>query len=334
MLNQNDMVRFLSSDPPPPQHIVFSILHAYVFSKSRRGNLPSETLSKLLSVQRKLLLVRGGRPFEHASPVARAFEAMRIQLIAVNKQWMVKGVEAFGPLGAIGATGENPLAVEAWRKATDNKVKVFPSGQGDGAMGWGVPDGARGRGYGEELDAGRVIGPGFVDSADPRVSFDAVRDDLEAFEPLPPGYEPPTPDRSHVGTPSVGDGPRNEPAVEQDSTVVEALEGRINGSHPRPTSLTASEGGRTASDGTPSPPPRDSIEAGVSELARLRALKEENERKRIEKEKELEEANGKGEGNGNDDRSVERVPVNRSVEEREREQALADTASEAERRDP
>lgn len=92
------MVRYLSVDPPPEQHIVFSLLHAYVFSKSRRGNLPSETLSKLLSIQRKLLIQRGSKPFPLDSPIARAFEAMRIQMLIVNKKWMVEGVSAFGPL--------------------------------------------------------------------------------------------------------------------------------------------------------------------------------------------------------------------------------------------
>ena len=92
------VVRFLSQEPPPPQHVAFSILHAYVFSKSRRGNLPSETLSKLLSVQRKLLIKRGGKPFGVDSPIARAFEAMRIQMLIVNKKWLTNGVEAFGPL--------------------------------------------------------------------------------------------------------------------------------------------------------------------------------------------------------------------------------------------
>lgn len=92
------VVRYLSTEPPPPQHIVFSLLHAYVFSKSRRGNLPSETLSKLLSIQRKLLIQRGSKPFPPESPIARAFEAMRIQMLVVNKKWMVEGVSAFGPL--------------------------------------------------------------------------------------------------------------------------------------------------------------------------------------------------------------------------------------------
>ncbi|GAA6024832.1 hypothetical protein JCM11491_005669 [Sporobolomyces phaffii] len=283
MLNQTDMVRYLSVEPPPEQHVVFSILHAYVFSKSRRGNLPSETLSKLLSVQRKLLIQRGSKPFPLESPVARAFEAMRIQMLIVNKKWLVEGVSAFGPLGAIGSTGNSPLAIEAWRKATDNKVKHFPSGHGDDAMGYGVPGGGGGGRGGahhhlavvQELDAGRVIGPGFTDSADPTTVRAPGNDE---FEPLPPGYDgPPLP-------------PPENPATsrsEQDAGVVEALEARRNGDLARPASLTASESARTTDgEGSVSPPPpppppapaRDSIEAGVSHLARLRALKEERER--------------------------------------------------------
>lgn len=187
------------------------------------------------------------------------------------------------------------MAIEAWRKATDNKIKSFPSNQGDAAMGYGVPGG--GPGIIQELDAGRVIGPGYTDSADPRTRRDEAASEavpLDEFEGLPPGYDgPPT--------------PRGEPSQQQDPMLVEALEGRLNGETGRPTSLTASESGRTNRDGgdtegSASPPPlammnqssppvaRNSIEAGVSELARLRALKEERER--IEEEKNRRERNG------------------------------------------
>ncbi|GAA5924623.1 uncharacterized protein JCM15063_005692 [Sporobolomyces koalae] len=292
MLNQTDMVRYLSVEPPPEQHIVFSILHAYVFSKSRRGNLPSETLSKLLSIQRKLMIQRGGKPFSNDHPVARAFEAMRIQMLVVNKKWMVEGVSAFGPLGAIGATGNSTLAIEAWRKATDNKVKQFPSTSGDGAMGWGVPGGPNR--IVQELDAGRVIGPGFTDSADPRTTRRDELDLDEQFDSLPPGYDGPPPAADDSGPDS--NPPRQTPR--QDAAVVEAMNDRMEGRASRPESLTASESGRTTTThggaGSVSPPPlppaalppaRNSIEAGVSELARLRALKEERDRAEEEEER-------------------------------------------------
>ena len=44
------VVRVLSKPEPIPQHVAFSILHAWVYSKSRRGNLPSETLSKRFGI--------------------------------------------------------------------------------------------------------------------------------------------------------------------------------------------------------------------------------------------------------------------------------------------
>ncbi|GAA5961625.1 hypothetical protein JCM3765_002654 [Sporobolomyces pararoseus] len=300
MLNQTDMVRYLSTEPPPPQHIVFSLLHAYVFSKSRRGNLPSETLSKLLSIQRKLLIQRGSKPFPNDSPVARAFEAMRIQMLVVNKKWMVEGVSAFGQLGAIGSTGNSPIAIEAWRKATDNKIKTFPSSLPPDSELFPIS-------VGPELDAGRVIGPGFTDSADPRTSRDGghgrggterEEEVLEGFDGLlPPGYDgPPQP-------PTSNDNDNQDQSVvsttRQDPELVEAMQDRLNGQTGRPASLTISETGRTSrneGEGSVSPPPlaptststtttttttangKDSIEAGVSELARLRALKEERER--------------------------------------------------------
>lgn len=44
------------------------------------------------------MIKRGGKPFGADSPIARAFEAMRIQMLIVNKKWLTNGVEAFGPL--------------------------------------------------------------------------------------------------------------------------------------------------------------------------------------------------------------------------------------------
>jgi len=129
-------------------------------------------------------------------------------------------------------------------------------------MGWGVPGG--GTRIVQELDAGRVVGPGFTDSADPssRRRGSLPEEDEFLLDSLPPGYEPPP---------------------GQDPEVVGAMDARRNGETERPASLTASEGGRTASnDGSPPPAQRNSIEAGVSELARLRAIKEERERKEEE----------------------------------------------------
>ncbi|GAA5908880.1 uncharacterized protein JCM6883_004200 [Sporobolomyces salmoneus] len=299
MLNQSDIVRYLSPVPPPPQHIVFSILHAYVFSKSRRGNLPSETLSKLLSIYRKLLVQRGSNPFPTESPIERAFEAMRIQLLSVNKRWIKgEGVNSFGSLGTIGATGGSPLAIEAWRKATDNKIKEFPISDPDefpeyhghcGGHEGGRP--APHMGTTVQLDAGRVIEPSFSDTADP-----TSWNDLESAPP--PGYgDPPATEPPTTATTTA-----ERTTREQDPQLVEAMQDRLNGETGRPTSLTASESGtlnrtsRSVGEGSVSPPPdgtnggRNSIEAGVSELARLRALKEERERAEEERNRTL--ANG------------------------------------------
>ncbi|GAA5893336.1 hypothetical protein JCM5296_004850 [Sporobolomyces johnsonii] len=249
----------LARDPPPEQHIAFSILHAYVFSKSRRGNLPSETLAKLLSIQRKLVVRRAGAPLPPTSPVARAMEAMRTQLLAVNKRWHLDGPRAFGPLGALGSTGGHPDAHWAWVQATDKKITTFPSGDGASAIGW-TP---------LALDAGQVIGPGFADSADPgRPTY--ARNDSGL-----PGYEPPSP-----------------PTVAQDEGVVSALNERVvedaaNGGTGAGRAARGStddeeddEGARARSRSLDEEQPRDSIEAGVSELARLRKLKDEMERRK------------------------------------------------------
>ncbi|CEQ39058.1 SPOSA6832_00553 [Sporobolomyces salmonicolor] len=256
MLCQADVVRLLAKEPPPEQHIAFSILHAYVFSKSRRGNLPSETLSKLLSIQRKLVVRRGGAPLPPTSSVARAMEAMRTQLLAVNKKWHLDGPRAFGPLGALGSTGGHPDAHWAWVQATDKKITSFAAGDGASAVGW-TP---------LALDAGQVIGPGFTDSADPgRPAFATNDSGL-------PGYEPPSP-----------------PRVAQDEGVVRALNERVVEDAANDGTRAGREGrgstddedGGTARGRSPEEEqPRNSIEAGVSELARLRMLKDEMERRK------------------------------------------------------
>ncbi|BGP13375.1 hypothetical protein JCM10213_005782 [Rhodosporidiobolus nylandii] len=247
MLTQADVVKLLAKQPEPSQVIAFSILHAYVYSKSARGNLPSETLSKLISVQRKLAVRVGNRP-SSTSPVSRAFEALKAQLLQVNRKWFAMGALAFGPLGAIGATGGNEDAQWAWTKATDGKVKVFPAGDGGGAMGW-MPG---------EMDAGRVVEPAGVeypvDPRDPLLAMGGAGDAVAA----PPGYDGPPPDQAVVEA-------LNE-RREQDATGTTVPAGWRDS--------VDEEGGRERSASLP----RDSIDEGAAHLARLRLMKEEKER--------------------------------------------------------
>lgn len=129
MLTQSDVVKLLLN--AMPQNEVYQILAAYTFSKSSHGNLPSETLGKLYSIHRKLILAAaasGKKPsdYSNSSPVGRAFEALKTQLNAVSRRYLTVGVTSFGPLGKIGnASGE--YAKSAWIKATDGKVTTFDS---------------------------------------------------------------------------------------------------------------------------------------------------------------------------------------------------------------
>ncbi|BGP45435.1 hypothetical protein JCM10450v2_001253 [Rhodotorula kratochvilovae] len=243
MLTQEDVVRLLSKPEPIPQHVAFSILHAWVYSKSRRGNLPSETLSKLLSIQRKLQ-TKQGRVLPAGGPIASALDAMKTQLLVVNRKWVAQGAQAFGALGTVGMTGGHVDAIWAWTKATDGKIKSFPDGS-NAAM----------RYYGE-MDAGRVVEPTFVDSADP-LAGDALTLGVAAPPPL---Y----------------DGPPGEP----DQDVVQALDDRrledetgVAAEGRGPSWRDSVDEGRTST----SPPPQNSIEEGAAHLARLRRLKEEQE---------------------------------------------------------
>ncbi|KAM0749300.1 hypothetical protein T439DRAFT_47352 [Meredithblackwellia eburnea MCA 4105] len=139
MLTQSDLVRYLGrQNPPPEQHEAYQILWAYIYSKSSRGSLPSETLAKILSVQRKLVL--RNTDITPQSPIGRAFEAAKTQLIAVNRKWVSQGPQAFGALGQIGCASSDD-ARQAWTKATDGKVTRFD-------------DGMNGR---VAVDAGRVL---------------------------------------------------------------------------------------------------------------------------------------------------------------------------------
>lgn len=131
-------------------------MSAYIYSKSSRGNLPSETLAKLLSVAHKLSLVT---PILVGSPLARALDAAKTALIQANRSWLAMGPRALGPLGEIGSAS-TPDAVAAWTKATDGKVRSFDSGTGANYAG-------------PAIDAGRLVGP--------------RRGEAEA----PPQYEPP-----------------------------------------------------------------------------------------------------------------------------------------------
>ncbi|GAA5857401.1 hypothetical protein JCM8547_002261 [Rhodosporidiobolus lusitaniae] len=244
MLTQQDVVKLLSKEPPPPQVACFSILHAYVYSKSARGNLPSETLSKILSIQRKLQFTSGGRYLDNPS-IKPAFEAIKTAMMAVNRQWFAKGPLAFGPLGQVGATGGDSAAQLAWTKATDGKVKVFPDGNGAGAWGWGAG----------EMDAGRVIEPIFQDSADPLGTGNA-----------PPMYEPPPGGEEQQPDQAVVDALNDRRVQDEAGTAHESAAWRHS----------VDEGSR---DGVPPSLRRGSIEEGAAHLARMRLLKEEKERR-------------------------------------------------------
>ncbi|GAA5928814.1 hypothetical protein JCM3775_004642 [Rhodotorula graminis] len=261
MLTQEDVVRLLSKPDPIPQHVAFSILHAWVYSKSRRGNLPSETLSKLLSIQRKLQ-TKQGRPLVAGGPIAAALDAMKQQLLAVNRKWVTMGAQAFGQLGTIGMAGGNIDATWAWTKATDGKVKLT-DGKNAAMQYYGD--------MGAGMDAGRIVEPAYVDTADP----------LAAALGAPPGS-------MAVPPPPLYDGPPGQP----DQDVVEALDERRREDE---TGVAAEgrgpawrdsvdEGRASASPPDPAPaslgaaPARNSIDEGAAHLARLRALKEERER--------------------------------------------------------
>ncbi|KAL8280345.1 hypothetical protein RQP46_007262 [Phenoliferia psychrophenolica] len=184
MLGQSDVVKLLSKSPPPAQHEAFQILAAYIYCKSSHGNLPTETLAKLLAIQRKLLARTSLAP---TSPVGRAFEAAKTQLIAVNRRWVQDGPLAFGALGQIGSASSDDARL-AWTKATDGKVTVFDDGSSErGSV---------------AIDAGRVIVP---------------------LQDAPPLYVPPPPTEAETEAASAeveGGSPRVE-HVEGPAAVVE-----------------------------------------------------------------------------------------------------------------
>lgn len=201
--------------------------------------------------------------------------------MAVNRKWFSLGPKAFGPLGALGATGGHADAQWAWERATDGKVKDFPKGDGGGAMGW-MPGG--------ELDAGRVIEADWdplATTRGPNGNGAVGRDDDAATVDTlsaPPEYDgPPAPDGDVVQ--ALEDRQREDanglpPLVGRDSVDTQRLDlartrsgsvgtGPANGS----TSAAA-----TASEGLPPTVRKGSITEGAAHLARLRQLKEDRER--------------------------------------------------------
>ena len=143
-------------------HQLTALSAAYIYNKSSHGNLPSETLAKVLAIQRKLVLQHG--PVPATSPVGRAFEAAKSQLLQANRRWITMGPRAFGALGEIGSASSDDARI-AWTKATDGKVKTFDDGTRGGTI---------------AIDAGRVVGP--------------QRQPNEA----PPQYEPPEEEMDEV----------------------------------------------------------------------------------------------------------------------------------------
>jgi len=157
MLSQADVASLLLKDPPPAQHEAFQILAAYIYCKSSRGNLPTETLAKLISIQRKVATRSKAANVNAISPLGRAFDAAKTQLVSANRKWDTMGPRALGPLGEIGSASSQD-AIWAWTKATDGKVKRFDDGT---------------RGGLQAIDAGRVVGP------------------AAPLQEAPPQYQPP-----------------------------------------------------------------------------------------------------------------------------------------------
>ncbi|KDE08660.1 hypothetical protein MVLG_01119 [Microbotryum lychnidis-dioicae p1A1 Lamole] len=195
MLSQKEVIALLSKELPAiPQHIVYQVLAAYVYSKASRGNLPGEVLSKVISIQRRFYN-RTALSFPHNSPVTRAFEAIKTALLLANRNWIHSGPLAFGPLGQIG-TASDEVARLAWTKATDGKVKQFSDGSDTNGYGPGFV----------EVDAGRVVGPAtFRGAWNGANAGGGVR----SPEDGPPGYVPPSPqhERPPINGADEGGGP-------------------------------------------------------------------------------------------------------------------------------
>lgn len=119
--------------------MAYQILAAYVYAKSAHGNLPLETLGKLELLFQKLHTRGAAR---RGSPVHRAFEAARIQLVAASRKWYLEGPRALGAFGQPGSVSSADSAL-AWSKATGRKIEVTPEGMGGPLM--------------PAVDAGRVV---------------------------------------------------------------------------------------------------------------------------------------------------------------------------------
>lgn len=182
--------------------------------------------------------------------------------MAVNRKWFTLGPLAFGPLGALGATGGNADAQWAWERATDGKVKDFPKGDGGGAMGW-MPGG--------ELDAGRVIDPTFggpppnvLPSADGMTTPDLLN--------APPDYDdPPAPDSEVVQ--ALEDRQRDD-----ERGVVQSGRDSVDTQRLELARTRSGSVGNSFGAGSVATASKDPIGEGAAHLARLRALKEERER--------------------------------------------------------
>ncbi|SCV72500.1 BQ2448_4037 [Microbotryum intermedium] len=188
-LNPSVVILLAEELPAIPQHIVYQVLAAYVYSKASRGNLPGEVLSKVISIQRKL----GNHTalsFPSNLPVTRAFEAIKTALLVANRNWIKSGPLAFGPLGQIG-TASNDVARWAWTKATDGKIRQFSDGSDTNGYGPGFV----------EVDAGRVAGPATFRGAWTGIS---TGPGLNTLEDGPPGYVPPTPEDERPPTTGTG----------------------------------------------------------------------------------------------------------------------------------
>ncbi|KAK4049449.1 hypothetical protein OIV83_004182 [Microbotryomycetes sp. JL201] len=254
VLTQQDVVDLMAKDPNVPQHIAFQYLCAYVYCKSSRGNLPTETLSKVMSIQRRLTLKHGAVPSN--SPRGRAFEAMKVQLAQVSRRWMAEGPYALGPLGQIGAASTID-ARWAWTKATDGKVKEFPTEQRVNVevdagrlqpAAWGLS------GYPSDMDGGGGTG----DSQPQTPAFEL------------PQYQPPS--------------ESNQTEAQQvEQARADAALAPSNGHQ----TDDADPGKFLRPDGTPMSPEEVEIEKGRRRLAKLREQREQAEREREERERAL-----------------------------------------------
>ncbi|KAK4056270.1 hypothetical protein OIO90_002713 [Microbotryomycetes sp. JL221] len=264
VLTQQDVVNLMAKDPNVPQHVAFQYLCAYVYCKSSRGNLPSETLSKVMSIQRRLILKHGGIPTNSAR--GRAFEAMKTQLYQVNKRWLQEGPYALGPLGQIGFASTID-SKWAWTKATDGKVKDFPSEPLPGGNG------------GVEIDAGRLQPAAWGLNANDFRGAEGARGTGTGLDSEPqtpafelPQYQPPTepiPGVSTGTTTSNGNG---------DVTTTARISSEQQ---------NAEEGQKwLRPDGTAMTPEEIEIEKGRQRLAKLREQREQAEREREQREAE------------------------------------------------